>query len=312
MAISEEDSARDGCSFLGRVTVLRRYPVKSMCGEDLPVIEVSSQQGMAGDRTHAVIDQRSGKVASAKNPRLWRELLTMSASAPPTARSGDGGGPAAGITITLPNGAAISSSDPHVDQVLSDVLGRAVRLADQVPPGAELERAEPLEILIHGIDAEVPIVIASLDSQNQAQPASFVDYAPVHLMTTATLEQIAMLHPRGRVDLRRYRPNIVVQTSPDIVGFAENAWVGQQLQIGAELTVHIVVATPRCAIPTLAYRDTSGDLPRDTSALRVLADHNRLPIPGMGEVACAGVYAQVLHPGTVRHGDTVRLLSAEA
>jgi hypothetical protein len=32
-----------------------------------------------------------------------------------------------------------------------------------LPPGAELERADPLAVLIHGIDAEVPIVVASLD-----------------------------------------------------------------------------------------------------------------------------------------------------
>jgi hypothetical protein len=66
------------------------------------------------------------------------------------------------------------------------------------------------------------------------------------------------------------------------------------------------VTTPRCAIPTLAH----GDLPRDTNALRVLAGHNRLPVPGMGEVACAGIYAEVVSPGPVRHGDTVRLLRA--
>jgi uncharacterized protein len=64
------------------------------------------------------------------------------------------------------------------------------------------------------------------------------------------------------------------------------------------------VNTPRCVIPTLAH----GELQRDTNALRVLADHNRLPVPGMGEVACAGIYAEVVSPGPVRHGDTVRLL----
>jgi len=62
--------------------------------------------------------------------------------------------------------------------------------------------------------------------------------------------------------------------------------------------------SPRCAIPTLEH----GDLPRDTDALRVPAAHNR--VSAMGDYApqpCAGVYAQVLHPGRVEVGDLVRL-----
>jgi hypothetical protein len=61
---------------------------------------------------------------------------------------------------------------------------------------------------------------------------------------------------------------------------------------------------PRCAIPTLEH----GDLPRDTDALRVPAAHNRVsPLDDFGPQPCAGVYAQVLDPGRVQVGDTVRL-----
>ena len=47
---------------------------------------------------------------------------------------------------------------------------------------------------------------------------------------------------------------------------------------------------------------------RDTDALRVPAAHNR--VSALGDYApqpCAGVYAQVLHPGRVEVGDLVRL-----
>lgn len=291
---------------VGTVSALRRYPVKSLRGEDLPAAEVGPR-GVAGDRTHAVIDQRTGKVGSAKNPRLWRALLTMSASASANTPAGDGDG--AEVWITLPGGARVSSRDPRIHELVSDVLGRPVRLADRLPSGAQIERADPLAVVTHGVDAEVPVVVGSLDRapRHRDGPASFVDYAPLHLLTTATLERIATQHPGGVVDPRRYRPNVVVRTASSTVGFAENTWVGRRLRIGAELIVQIVVTTPRCAIPTLAH----GDLPRDTDALRVLAGHNRLPVPGMGEVACAGVYAQVLDPGTIREGDSVRLLPAQ-
>ena len=81
---------------LGDVVTLRRYPVKSMLGEEVPASEVTGT-GLAGDRGLAVVSLRSGKVASAKYPRLWRDLLTLSAHAHPD-----------GVRITLPDGKTIT------------------------------------------------------------------------------------------------------------------------------------------------------------------------------------------------------------
>ena len=52
---------------LGTVTVLRRYPVKSMLGEDVDAGEVTFT-GLAGDRRLAVVSRTTGKIASAKFP----------------------------------------------------------------------------------------------------------------------------------------------------------------------------------------------------------------------------------------------------
>jgi uncharacterized protein YcbX len=67
---------------LGTVAVMRRYPVKSMLGEDLRACEVTGR-GLAGDRVLALVHRATGKVASAKNPRLWRDLLRLAAAAGP-------------------------------------------------------------------------------------------------------------------------------------------------------------------------------------------------------------------------------------
>ncbi len=57
-------------------------------------------------------------------------------------------------------------------------------------------------------------------------------------------------------------------------------------------------------MPTLAH----GALPRDAEALRVLAQQNRVvPPDSLDPEPCAGVYAEVLNPGHIRAGDTVRL-----
>jgi MOSC domain-containing protein YiiM len=41
--------------------------------------------------------------------------------------------------------------------------------------------------------------------------------------------------------------------------------------------------------------------------LRAMAEHNRIRAGGLGELPCAGVYAFVMTPGTVRRGDPVRV-----
>jgi uncharacterized protein YcbX len=300
-------------SMLGTVTRLRRYPVKSMLGEDLGAGDVSLA-GLAGDRRLAVVSRRTGKVASAKYPRLWRDLLTLSAEAlsPEVLSAGalsggaapagnqDAAGHRAAALITLPDGKTVSSADADVDDILSALLNEPVTLTATPPPGASLDRAVPEAVLRDGIAAPVPARLIEIGAG--APPGTFVDFAPLHLLTSATLDRIAELSPYRRAHLERYRPNVVIGTGAD--GFTENDWLGRDLRVGDELVLRVIARTPRCAVPTLAH----GDLPRDAEALRVLARHNRVsPMPDSDPEPCAGVYAQVLRPGRISTGDPVRL-----
>ncbi|MFE6775507.1 MOSC domain-containing protein [Streptomyces sp. NPDC057702] len=290
---------------LGTVRTLRRYPVKSMLGEEVPASDVT-RRGLRHDRAIALVHRETGRIASAKNPRLWRDLLTLSATVEAPGPVGADGTP---VRVTLPDGRTLLATDERADAVLSEVLGAPVRVAHTPPPGARLERSRPEEVLAAGIDAEVAYDENEIGTG--APLGTFFDFAPIHLVTTATLARIAELSPRGAVEAERYRPNIIVSlpaepptgpgTSP---AFPENDWVGRELHLGEELTLHVLSTTPRCAIPTLAH----GTLPRDTHALRVPAAHNRVePHPGMDPQPCAGVYARVVRAGRVRQGDAVRL-----
>lgn len=275
---------------LGTVAVVRRYPVKSMLGEDLAEADVS-RSGLARDRRLAVVSRRTGKVASAKYPRLWRDMLTLSAEALDDASA----------RITLPGGKTVYSTDPGVDEILSAVLDQPVTLTGTPPPGATLDRAVPEAVLRDGIKAEVPATLIEIGAATP--PGTFVDFAPLHLITTATLDRIAELNPYRRARPERYRPNVVIRTGAG--GFTENDWLGQRLRVGDDLVLRVIARTPRCAVPTLAH----GDLPRDTEALRVVARHNRVsPMPDLDPEPCAGVYAEVLNPGRIRAGDQVRLV----
>jgi len=272
------------------VTTLRRYPVKSMLGEDLQAGEVS-RAGLAGDRRLAVVSRRTGKIASAKYPRLWRDMLTLSAEAT-EGREG-------AALITLPDGKTVRSTDADVDGILSGLLDEPVTLTVTPPAGASLDRAVPEAVLRDGIAAPVPATLIEIGAA--APPGTFVDFAPLHLITTATLDRIAELSPGRRADLERYRPNVVIGTGGS--GFTENDWLGRELRVGADLVLRVIARTPRCAIPTLAH----GHLPRDTEALRVVATNNRVsPLPDADPEPCAGVYAEVLQPGRISTGDPVR------
>ena len=287
---------------LGTVTRLRRYPVKSMLGEDLEAGDVSLA-GLAGDRRLAVVSRRTGKITSAKYPRLWRDLLTRSAEVPArgaaSAGNQDAAGDEAAALITLPDGKTVSSTDPDIDEVLSGLLNEPVTLTATPPPGASLDRAVPEAVLRDGIAAPVPARLIEIGAG--APPGTFVDFAPLHLLTSATLDRIAGLSPYRRAHLERYRPNVVIGTGAG--GFTENDWLGRDLRVGDELVLRVIARTPRCAVPTLAH----GDLPRDAEALRVLARHNRVsPMPDSDPEPCAGVYAQVLRPGRISTGDPVR------
>lgn len=74
---------------------------------------------------------------------------------------------------------------------------------------------------------------------------AFFDAAMVHLLTTATLDRLRVLYPQGRFEVRRFRPNIVVQLASDEEGFAENAWVGHSLAIGPAVRLKITSASFR-------------------------------------------------------------------
>jgi len=123
---------------------------------------------------------------------------------------------------------------------------------------------------------------------------TFFDCAFVHLLTTATLNRLRDLYPQGRFEVRRFRPNIVVETANGEKEFVENAWIGKQLAIGNTVRLAITGPCARCVMTTLPQ----GDLPHDNGILRTAAQHNK---------AHVGVYASVLQGGQICRGDAVRL-----
>ncbi len=281
------------------VVALWRYPVKSMMGEEINATDVT-QRGLLGDRAFALVDPSNGKVVSAKNPRKWASLFDFRAVFIEPPQSGSA---LPAVRITLPDGAVVTSDQRDINDGLSRALGREVRfeaaqreearVAESTFPNPWVGKAEEYWPDMEGLDYRDEVTDFDLPE------GTFFDLAVVHVLTTSTINQLRALYPQGRFEVRRFRPNIVVEPGPDEQGFVENDWVGHTLCIGDEVRLSITEPCPRCVMTTLPQ----GDLPRDTGILRTAAQNNHVNV---------GVYAAVLRGGTIRRGDAVRIEAASS
>ena len=213
------------------------------------------------------------------------------------------------VRIELPDGSSVNSDSKDVARSLSAYFRRDVTLAraapvdftiDQYHP--DLENLDPAghrnEVMEQKLGSAF-FAEAGLDSP--VPPGLFFDLFPVTLLTTSTLEELNKLRPETCFDRRRFRMNLIINTSDK--GFVENDWVGRALSIGDTLRIRVALPDPRCVMPTLAQED----LPRDNDVMRTLVRHNRLDAGGAMS-PCAGVYAAVTSAGTIRTGDNVKMV----
>ena len=274
-----------GPRHVGAVAALWRYPVKSMMGEELNSSQVTGR-GLLGDRHFAVVDRATGKVGGAKNPRKWGNFFDFRAAyaQPPQAAA-----TMPPVRIALPDGTVVTTGHGDLERALSRAFGRDVALEEAQPgegaPGATAEEYWPD---MAGLDYRDTVTDFDMPA------GTFFDTAVVHLLTTATIDRLRGLYPQGRFEAWRFRPNIVVSTGPDELGFAENGWIGHIVAVGGTVRLAITEPCPRCVVITLPQ----GDLPKDSGILRTAAQHNAVSV---------GVYASVLTGGSIRRGDPVTL-----
>lgn len=277
---------------VGTVSALWRYPVKGMAGERLSEVNIDGA-GLAGDRRWALRDSARAEIQSCKQRP---ELLRC------TARGRDAA--STGVEVRFPDGATLRDDDPAIDARLSALVGRASTLEPLRPPSEvdfyrryhgdgrwledltatfAREPGEPLPDFIEDVPPEVAAFVAA--------PGAFFLVTPLHLVTSATLAHLRALNPAADWDLRRFRPNIVIDTLPELAGLAEQAWIGRRLKLGA-VEIDCVGTTPRCGAITRAQADFGAD----TSVLRTVVREAAQNV---------GVYGTTATPGEVRVGDEV-------
>lgn len=292
---------------VGRVLALWRFPVKSMLGENLVEAHLT-ERGVVGDRAYALVDEETGKVVSAKSVKLFPDMLKCSAAFVDTPAAGQDTAP---VVITLPDGSSVKSDDADCDEALSRFFGRRVRLSSAAPEDFTIDQYHPdiQDADPHGhrdtvVEAKLGAAFFNeIDAPSPVPASAFFDLFPVSVLTSSTLDKLGELSPGSRFDARRFRMNVIVETEQP--GFVENDWIGSALAIEAGLRLRVAMPDPRCVMPTLAQ---GNDLPRDGDVLRTLVRNNRLELEGGERYPCAGVYAIVESPGTLKQGASVALV----
>jgi uncharacterized protein len=193
------------------------------------------------------------------------------------------------VRITLPDGTHIFSDhkeEDDIDSSLSKVFGREVMLMKS--SGFEKPSYEEYWPDIDGLAKRETVTDENMPSK------TFFDIAVIHILTT-TINRLRELYPEGRFEVRRFRPNIVVESgSGEKKDFIENSWVGKKVAIGKDIVLKVTGPCTRCVMITLPQ----GDLPHDLGILRTVARYNQVNI---------GVYAYVEHGGIIHRGDPIRL-----
>lgn len=285
---------------VGTVTQLWRYPVKSMAGEQLSAAEID-HNGVAGDRGWAV---REIEADVTRNAREMPKLLQF-ASAYAESPSFDQRSPA--VTITTPDNVQVQSADENRDQQLSEILGRPVMLTPLHPADdlawyarAQIpEGVDPMQALrqLMGMQEDDPLPDFSglpPDLQNfSSPPGTYFDCYPIHIMTTSSLNTLAEAGGGEDVDVRRFRPNVLIDTG-NAEGLLEVDWTGKKLRLG-EVVIELQTTTVRCSVPAHAQRDFGSS----RAVGRALIENTKQHL---------GSYCNVLQGGTVNVGDDVELI----
>lgn len=277
---------------------LWRYPVKSMMGERVERLELG-ERGAVGDRAWATRDEVRGGIRGAKKIGPLMRLAARYLEEPRPDR-------VTAAEIVLPDGGVIMSDAPDVHERVSAAIDHPVtvwplRPADDLEhyrhgPPDNPDFLEELRALFD-LDADEPLPDLSAFPveliEFESLPGTYYDAFPLLILTDSSLAALQELAPDSVIDVRRFRPNIVIAAGGS--AFVEDAWIGRRLRVG-DAVAEITSGCPRCVMTTRAF----ADLPEDRSIMRTIVKHHEQVL---------GVYANIAEPGLVAVGDKVELLS---
>ena len=303
---------------IGTVKQIWRYAVKTMGGEQLESCSVGPL-GLRADRGWAIRDETTGEVTNGKYIPLLMQCEARYRESP-----GDGAIPH--VVMRFPDGVELTSDSTDVNARLSEMLGRSVSLWPQQPAtNLEFYRRKSKLAQVFGklaryraFRAAMP-ALTSFGKANAelreafsrepgepvpdistlppevleftSPPGTYFGAFPIHVLTSSSLEVMRNVNPTATWDVRRFRPNFLIETDPQINGLIESDGGGRKVRLG-NVEIRCEIPTVRCGMTIQAQKN----LPKDASILRSIVKDAKQNF---------GVYATVVTPGEVRVGDPV-------
>lgn len=274
------------------VSALWRHPVKSMGGIEVPEASFVGT-GMVGDRVYALRDLVRGRLANARQDPLLLQVRVRV----------DG----TDVFVEV-DGNEMPIEHPSANELFSRLLGTEIEVQSLRPANdTEFYRRRPdpsitdpmdhlREVLGRTPDEPLPDFskFGPTIGEFETPPGSFVDCFPVLLLTTSALRAMQQALPDSVIDVRRFRPTVVLDTGSE-PGHPEFEWSGRRLQIGT-VVLEVVNDCPRCVAITRAVDHA---IPDDRSILRHV-------VRELGQAV--GMYCNVVAPGVVHAGDAVTFI----
>jgi len=157
------------------------------------------------------------------------------------------------VSITLPDGKVLCSCDTSINDKLSEILGQNITLT------------------------------------KEAKISHFDDGA-IHILSTSSLSLLQKSLPDSGIDVRRFRPNIVIDSQ-----YIDDELIGKTIKIG-EIILEITHKTQRCRMISLKQLN----IEKSPEILKSVSKNFGLYF---------GVYARVISTGSISIGDHVEFLA---
>ena len=244
-------------------------PVKSL-GLSHPNTVNVGKSGIVEDRRFHVIDER-GRLMTQRQIARMVQIQANYRLEPET------------LSLTFPDGSAVEGAPDTADSVATFIFGRMVK--------GNVVAGDFNEALSTFCNADLRVV-------KSEEPGQAQDAYSVSILSQGSLDQLAsQAGLSSPLDNRRFRPNFLVNNSTP---HEEDTWVGSEVAFGDGVRIRVVSRDPRCAITT--HDPNTGQ--RDMNTLRVILSYR----PDT-QAAYFGVYGDVVDPGPVSLGDTVKPLT---
>ncbi|MEG3860899.1 MOSC domain-containing protein [Microcoleus sp. herbarium12] len=263
---------------LATIKQLFTYPIKGLTPQEMSEFALTAGHGIKGDRAFALMfadNLEAANIPAENAPWMSKKYLAVQNDWPLLAALECHYQPETAVLTVKRQGVAVLSAETNTAAGRDRTSTFFTEYLAEIQPTKEARHPQLAPLRLVG------------DSSGETR---YPDRQPVHisLLSQATLDQLTEI-ARQNIDVRRFRPNIVLE---GMEAWSEFELIGKQFQLG-EARIEVTAPIGRCV--NIEVNPQTGD--RDLALLSLLQQE-------FGH-AQTGVLAKILNSGTVKIGDVL-------